>query len=51
MIVSYDAPNEDHSVLLSGSYTGNFNNGEDGMYLDAYVDNATGETRLLGRMC
>ncbi len=44
MIVSYDNPSSDHSVTLSGSYSGDLANSF-GLFLDSYRDFASGEVR------
>ena len=45
MRVLYAAPSSDHSLVLSGEYTGELQSVENGIYRDSYVDMETGETR------
>ena len=45
MTVLYDAPSADHRLRLSGTYTGEMETIEDGIYRDSYIDMDTGERR------
>ncbi len=47
VLVSYAAPASDHSVRLSGRFSGEMETIEDGLYRDSYVDTSTGEARSL----
>ncbi len=47
VLVSYAAPASDHSVRLSGRFSGEMETVEDGLYRDSYVDTSTGEARSL----
>ncbi len=42
--IDYDAPEEDHTIVLSGSYSGVLGTFF-GLYVDAYTDLQSGETR------
>ncbi len=42
--IDYDAPEEDHTIVLSGRYSGVLGTFF-GLYVDAYTDLQSGETR------